>query len=458
MSKTAGLSSRTLSDSGPSSRTGRSRKSAASGFGEILHKETVRRASEPTRKISTRRTDEPSPDRGRDAAKARDRQVSQDRDPELDRDDVRADGVPQPIDADISPSRIPLESSPTESGAPTPVEREDTPVITTRLVASGPITASAGKAVRRFTLPYAIRRGTFVRVPTFGELGLEAPPAPPATKTPEPPQLDVAEDGLVPPAPQWGQTAGPEPILLQLTAVDSGEVELESSRRQGTVPFLGGVTGTEEVDTPAALGTDGQQALGVSSAAAFEVSDSMSWTDFGPAVSVTEPAANDSPYSMSAELGDMIDAPTLAVSPEVGSANQRNYGSTGAALAATGPDRAEAETVEVIRSTMNRAEIVVDTEAGQVELAITTAGKHVMIEANADTSMSHAISNELEALKNALDRHDLQLVDLAFGGDQSQTGSDAERGAKPSGTEGSEGGDEASSETWVLPSGFRVVA
>lgn len=320
------------------------------------------------------------------------------------------------------------------------------------------------EAMRRQTLPYARTRGTFVRVPTFSDLGSNAPE--PAPSLPPAQTYSDADDPWLPPAPTWGQSRGPDPELVQtppeeeLLATATGQAEAEE--QSGTVPLVQEL-GWESLEPDAEPMVDLDAALG-----AFE----MALTVQDDASSVEEHPANFAPV---ADFDSPATAPQhetsfLSAVPTVVTETSPTYGADGNVFTTADPEGPVARNVEVFRTALNRAAITVDTDDGQIELAITTAGKHVMVEATAAGGFTDAIQRDLDALRNALDRHDLELTELSFGdarSDSNTSGEDtqhARQAQPPSIVPAPEHGerdldfDDDGRQTWVIPTGFRVVA
>ncbi len=332
-----------------------------------------------------------------------------------------------------------------------------------RLVGKG----SPGPELKRQTLPYARTRGEFVRTPTFSDLGRDA--AAPRLES-LPPAQAYADDPWLPPAPTWGQSRGPDPELVQTPSSDeamatAGEIsESEKAARQGTIPLIPDL-GWESLEPDVEPMVSLEEALG-----AFE--EALTVRD--DASSVEESSANFAPiadFDSPASAGPHS-AAFLSAVPTVGQDAGQSYGSDGNVFTSADPGGPTTREVEVFRSALNRAAITVDTDDGQIELAITTAGKHVMIEATAASGFTDAIQRDLDALRSALDRHDLELTELSFGepqqqADSSETTDDSSHRRGPSlvrdpdQVEGSDhdlGFGEEGRQTWVIPTGFRVVA
>jgi len=311
------------------------------------------------------------------------------------------------------------------------------------------------------TLPYARTGGSYVRIPTFAELGSEAPDAP-ATQL-----RATSDDPWLPPAPSWGQSQGPEPELVQ---TPPGE-EILATAAEGGAEVEGEIElielGWQALEPDADPMIDLEEALG-----AFE----MALTVEDDASSLDEDAAN---YAPIPDFDETVETPRhspsfLSATPTIAVETAPTYGAHGNVLTAadpTGPTR----NIEVFRTALNRAAITVDTDDGQIELAITTAGKHVMVEATAANGFTDAIQRDLAALRSALERHELELTELSFGDSGTDANTDAgaggsedsRRSAKSrspklvSGTEHGEpdvGFSDDGRQTWVVPTGFRVVA
>lgn len=302
------------------------------------------------------------------------------------------------------------------------------------------------------TLPYARTRGTFVRIPTFSDLGRDA-------LDPNPLPLRVAsDDPWLPPAPNWGESRGPDPELVQTPPEDElltmaaeihGEGDLVLSEELGWESLEPGVEPMVDLD----------EAL-----SAFEVA-LMVEDDAAP---IDDDAANFAPI---ADFDSPAEIPAhtpsfLSAAPTVVTEVSPTYGAEGNIFTAADPEGPTARNVEIFRTALNRAAITVDTDDGQIELAITTAGKHVMVEATAAGGFNDAIQRDLDALRSALDRHDLELTELSFG--ESRGGSeDSERPRQsdppsivpaPEHGERDVGFGDDGHQTWVVPTGFRVVA
>lgn len=316
------------------------------------------------------------------------------------------------------------------------------------------------ETMKRQTLPYAQTRGTFVRIPTFGDLGRNVPDAASAP----PPTQAYSDDPWLPPAPTWGQSRGPDPELVQTPQEEvmlATALEMEFPEDEGTLSLV------QELGWEA-LEPDGDPLVNLDEAlGAFE----MALTVHDDAAPVDESPANfapmadlDSPASTPAHSSSFLSAvPTIA--HDAGAA----YGSDGNVFTTADPEAATARNVEVNRTALNRAAITVDTEDGQIELAITTAGRHVMVEATAVGGFTDAIQRDIDALRQALDRHDLELTELSFGdpsGD-AEDPTDTEHPTQsepPSIVPTPEQGErdlgfvDDGHQTWVIPTGFRVVA
>lgn len=103
-----------------------------------------------------------------------------------------------------------------------------------------------------------------------------------------------------------------------------------------------------------------------------------------------------------------------------------------------------------------RAEITVGAGDDKIGLAITTAGGHVSVEAHvSDDQMAELMKRRLDDLKEALERHDLELSDMTFGeASQGHEHSDGEpiRAANDSGE------PQESESDPIVYGGFRTVA
>jgi|GEM_PF-2349426 len=316
--------------------------------------------------------------------------------------------------------------------------------------------------MKRQTLPYARTRGTFVRVPTFSDLGRDAV----QPESSAAPIDEYSDDPWLPPAPSWGQSRGPDPELVQtpseeemMAMATDNAAQAESDEGVPLVQELG----WEALDPDAEPMIDLDEALG-----AFE----MALTVQDDASSTEEDAANFAPI---ADFDSPAEAPPhsssfLSAVPTLAPETSPTYGADGNVFTTADPEGVAARNVEVFRTALNRAAITVDTDDGQIELAITTAGKHVMVEASAAGGFTDAIQRDLDALRNALDRHDLELTELSFGEPRGDAGGsrDAQEHAHQSeppsivpapeqGVRDVDFGDDGR-QTWVIPTGFRVVA
>ncbi|MBV1862390.1 MAG: hypothetical protein KUG77_28475 [Nannocystaceae bacterium] len=93
------------------------------------------------------------------------------------------------------------------------------------------------EATKRQTLPYAQTRGTFVRFPTFGDLGRDVPDESPTL----PPAQAYSDDPWLPPAPTWGQSRGPDPELVQTPPEEvmlATALEMEFPEDDGMIPLV----------------------------------------------------------------------------------------------------------------------------------------------------------------------------------------------------------------------------
>lgn len=103
-----------------------------------------------------------------------------------------------------------------------------------------------------------------------------------------------------------------------------------------------------------------------------------------------------------------------------------------------------------------RAEVTVGAGDDKIGLAITTAGGHVSVEAHVpDDQMAELMKRRLDDLKQALERHDLELSDMTFGeASQGHEYSDGEpiRAANDSGE------PQESESDPIVHGGFRTVA
>lgn len=364
--------------------------------------------------------------------------------------------------------RVPYETAPSEFG-----NLDDLQGPTGTVIAEMKLRAPKGQAsdpaeaMKRQTLPYAQTRGTFVRIPTFGDLGRdvpdEAPPVPPT-------QLHAhtqaySDDPWLPPAPTWGQSTGPDPELVQTPPEEvmlATTLEMEFPQDDGGALPLVQELGWEALEPDADPMVDLDDALGAFEMA-LTVQDDAAPVDDNPA-NFAPMADFDAPVSNPDHSSSFLSAvPTVA--HNAGAA----YGSDGSVFTSADPEAAVARNVEVLRTALNRAAITVDTADGQIELAITTAGKHVMVEATAVGGFTDAIQRDIDALRQALDRHDLELTELSFGDRSSdtETTGDSEhpkQSQPPSIVPTPEQGErdvgfvDDGQQTWVIPTGFRAVA
>lgn len=317
------------------------------------------------------------------------------------------------------------------------------------------------ETTKRQTLPYAQTRGTFVRFPTFGDLEPAAPQssAPPASAT-----QAYSDDPWLPPAPSWGQSRGPDPELVQTPPEEvmlATALEMEFPEEDGELSLVEEL-GWEALEPDADPMVDLDDALG-----AFE----MALTVQDDAASVDDAPANFAPL---ADFDTPVSNPDhsssfLSAMPTVAHDTGASYGADGNVFTSADPEGPVARNIEVLRTALNRAAITVDTADGQIELAITTAGKHVMVEATAVGGFTDAIQRDIDALREALDRHDLELTELSFGhnGSDAETASNSEHPEQrqpptlvptPEQGERDVGFVDDGRQTWVIPTGFRVVA
>lgn len=315
-------------------------------------------------------------------------------------------------------------------------------------------------SIKRQTLPYAQTRGTFVRFPTFGDLGRDVPDESP----PAPPTQAYSDDPWLPPAPTWGQSQGPDPELVQTPPEEvmlATSLEMELPEDEGVLPLVQEL-GWEALEPDADPMVNLDEALG-----AFE----MALTVQDDAAPVDENPANFAPM---ADFDTPVVNPDhsssfLSAVPTVVHSAGAAYGSDGNVFTSADPEAAVARNVEVLRTALNRAAITVDTADGQIELAITTAGKHVMVEATAVGGFTDAIQRDIDALREALDRHDLELTELSFGerGSDAENTGDSEHPTQsqpptivptPEQGERDVGFVDDGRQTWVIPTGFRAVA
>jgi hypothetical protein len=308
--------------------------------------------------------------------------------------------------------------------------------------------------MRKQTLPYARTRGTFVRVPTFSDLGRDA-----VDPDPQPVRV-VSDDPWLPPAPNWGESRGPDPELVQTPPEEELLAMAAEIQGEGDV-VLSEELGWESLEPGVEPMVDLEEAL-----SAFEVA-LMVEDDAAP---IDDEAANFAPI---ADFDSPAEAPAhtpsfLSATPTLVTEAGPTYGAEGNIFIAADPEGPVARNVEVFRTALNRAAITVDTDDGQIELAITTAGKHVMVEATAAGGFNDAIQRDLDALRSALDRHDLELTELSFGeprGDAGESDQSRQSQAEPPSIVPAPGhgerdvgfGDDGR-QTWVVPTGFRVVA
>lgn len=315
-------------------------------------------------------------------------------------------------------------------------------------------------AIKRQTLPYAQTRGTFVRFPTFGDLGRDVPDEP----APVPSTQAYSDDPWLPPAPTWGQSQGPDPELVQTPPEElmlATPLEMEIPEDEGVLPLVQEL-GWEALEPDADPMVNLDEALG-----AFE----MALTVQDDAASVDENPANFAPMAdfETPVINPDHSASFLSAVPTVVHSAGAAYGSDGNVFTSADPEAAVARNVEVLRTALNRAAITVDTADGQIELAITTAGKHVMVEATAVGGFTDAIQRDIDALRQALDRHDLELTELSFGerGSDAENANDSEHPTQsqpptivptPEQGERDVGFVDDGHQTWVIPTGFRAVA
>ncbi len=308
---------------------------------------------------------------------------------------------------------------------------------------------------KRETLPYAQTQGTFVRFPTFGDLGRDLPSEVPA----QPAQRAYSDDPWLPPAPTWGQSPGPDPELVKTPPEEvmlATELQLDFPEDEGGISLIEEL-GWEALEPDAEPMVDLEEALDAFEIALTVQDDAAPVDDdpanFAPMAEFDAPVVDHSPSFLAA-------VPTTVHEPGA------SYGASGSVFTSADPEAAVARNLEVIRTGLNRAAITVDTADGQIELAITTAGKHVMVEATAIGGFTDAIQRDIDALRQALDRHDLELTDLSFGDSKGEPGdSDHPAQAQPPSIvptpeqgERDVGFVDDGRHTWVIPTGFRVVA
>ncbi|MCR9162769.1 MAG: hypothetical protein ACE37F_02625 [Nannocystaceae bacterium] len=308
--------------------------------------------------------------------------------------------------------------------------------------------------IQKQTLPYARTRGTFVRIPTFSDLGRDAVDPDPV------PVRAMSDDPWLPPAPNWGESRGPDPELVQ------------TPPEEGVLAMAALVQGDGEFEVSEKLGWE---SLDPSVEPMVDLEDALSALEFAltvedDAAPIDDEAANflpmadfDTPVETPAHTPSFLSAAPTVI-PEAGP----TYGAEGNMFTAADPEGPVARNVEVFRTALNRAAITVDTDEGQIELAITTAGKHVMVEATTAGGFNDAIQRDLDALRSALERHDLELTELSFneprgggGGGQSDQPRHAEPPSivpAPEHGERDVGFGDDGRQTWVVPTGFRVVA
>ena len=321
--------------------------------------------------------------------------------------------------------------------------------------------------MRKQTLPYAQTQGTLVRVPTFSELAsdagradVERDQAPAAISI----QRGYSDDPWLPPAPSWGQSRGPDPELVQTPPEDEQlamAMGLEMDDEDGDMALIEEL-GWEALEPDADPMIDLEDALGAFEMALM-VQDDASMVD--------EDAANFAPIpDFDSPVDGLQHKPSfLSAVPTIIQEPAPIYSANGNVFTSADPQAPVARNVEVFRTSLNRAAITVDTVDGQIELAITTAGRHVMVEATAAGGFTDAIQRDLDALRSSLDRHDLELTELSFWDSRGDTNGsrhsrESRQSQPPSIVPAPEHGDrdvgftDDGHQTWVIPTGFRVVA
>lgn len=285
----------------------------------------------------------------------------------------------------------------------------------------------------------------------------------------------ITDATSVPPAPPWKGSDAPAPAMERLPALE------EQARREAQavgMPRRSEASSAPERDPGAQAIVNGPLRAYASAMSAtprggaFDVSSQSTAaaklqstiSEMGEAMAAVPPKTIGEPISAG------LDIPTSAFEqlatagvpaqsgPSVhGSAQGRTIADP---LIATAASETPDVQTTVGRLGPNRAEVVVDAGDRQIGLAITTAGPHVMVEAQVpDDAMAHAMRHELDDLKAALSRHDLELSDLSFG--ESGDGPDSRGAANDSGAANGDvedGDDNEYTDDAPQRSGVRIVA
>jgi len=304
----------------------------------------------------------------------------------------------------------------------------------------------------------------------------------------------LRSSGGLPPLPDWGGGEGPEPTMERLI-VDDGPAANDTSLPPAPNPEaefdaeFGAEFDAEfeqepeanleevELSRPAKRAARGEPAAETMSGIrrmlrgplrAYASMSKLVQNFTGgepPAPAVPTPVA-EAPLTIgepiSADLGLPPSAMEQLASPGVLPPSGRNVRASvgGRVIAdrfidAAALDPADAET-RLGRLGPKRAEVTVGAGEDKIGLAITTAGGHVSVEAQVpDDQMAELMKRRLDDLKDALERHDLELSDMTFGeASKEHTHPDGE----PLAAANDSGEPEATESDLIHRRGFRTVA
>lgn len=335
--------------------------------------------------------------------------------------------------------------------------------------------------------PPARRRGTGTKIMIH----------PPETSENEPTRVwsrEVLRDTTgLPPLPDWGAGDGPEPVMERLIVDDGGpaandtrlpaapdpeaefeaefgaefeaefEEEPEANLEEVELPDPAARAARGE---PAAEATSGIRRMLTGPLRAYASVSRLVQTFSGGASSAEIPSVTEAPLTIGEPVSADLDLPPSALeqlaAPTVlhPSGRQVRASVGGRVIADRFIDAAALDAMDpetrLGRLGPKRAEITVGAGDDKIGLAITTVGGHVSVEAHvSDDQMAQLMKRRLDDLKQALERHDLELSDMTFGeASQGREHPDGEpvRAANDSGE------PQASESDPIVYGGFRTVA
>lgn len=297
----------------------------------------------------------------------------------------------------------------------------------------------------------------------------------------------------LPPLPDWAAGDGPEPVMERLIVDDGGPAANDTSLPAAPDPEaefeaeFGAEfeaefeeepeANLEEVELPrpatraargepAAEATSGIRRMLTGPLRAYASVSKLVQTFSGGASSAAIPGVAEAPLTIGEPVSADLDLPPSAMEqlaapgvlhpsgPEV----RASVGGRVIAdrfIDAAALDAMDPET-RLGRLGPKRAEITVGAGDDKIGLAITTAGGHVSVEAHvSDDQMAQLMKRRLDDLKQALERHDLELSDMTFG--EASQGHEHPDG-EPVRAANDSGEPQASESDPIVYGGFRTVA